>query len=187
MKLASAPIRNGDILLFEGRSLFARLIKLRTRSPFSHAGVALRIAADGTERLCILEALEPWGVRLYPLDRYLEQCHRRGERVHWYSLEAGINRDKVAGFTLSQWGKRYASVWQFLVSWGRCTGLVRRLLGWTSTDTNTERFFCSELVAGALNAGGYQADAEDDLPPAATHPGAVALFRCLRRQGVLTP
>ncbi|MGE0760133.1 MAG: YiiX/YebB-like N1pC/P60 family cysteine hydrolase [Pirellulaceae bacterium] len=188
MRLSEAPIANGDILLFEGRSWFAFGIKLRTRSQFSHAGVALWVNVDGTSRLCILEALEPWGVRLYPLDRYLDHCHRKGERVHLYRLHESINRDKVAGFTLQQWGKRYASVWQFVLSWGRVTRFFRWLFGRPlNVDTDPERFFCSELVAEALRAGGYVPSVEDDLAPCMTDPGAVALFPCLQRLGVLTP
>lgn len=185
MNLAAAALRSGDVLLVEGRSLFALGIKLRTRSRFSHAGIVLRIAVGGAERLCILESLEPWGVRLYPLDRYLERCSRKGECVHWYALEEGVDRQQVAAYALAQWGKRYASVWQFLVSWGRITGFARRLLGLKPADTNAERFFCSELVASALRAGGYRPD--DDLPEAATDPGAIALYGCLRRRGMVTP
>jgi hypothetical protein len=187
MRLNDATIENGDVLLFEGRSWFARAIKLRTRSKFSHAGIALWIQTGGTRRLFICEAMEPWGVRLHPLGRYLEECTRRGEVVHLYQLDRTVDRDKVAGYAVEQAGKRYASVWQFLVSWGRVTGFFRWLFGKKVCDTNPDRFFCSELVAAALRAGGYVPAPEADMLPAVTDPGSLALFPCLQIQGVLTP
>lgn len=193
MKLsdAQAIIATGDIFLFEGVSFFGRWIKLHTRSRFSHVGIALWIQVDGIRRLCCIEALEPWGVRLYPMDYYLGVCRRRGIVCHWFALKQdfGIDRAKVAGYGLAQWGKRYASPWQFLISFGWLTRLVRKhIFGWDVVDTNPERFFCSELVSDSLQHGGYRPDPNEgeDAIAAGTEPGAIALFRCLDRRGTLS-
>lgn len=193
MKLSDVQdnIQNGDVFLFEGRSWFARLIKARTRSIYSHAGCALWIGINGTKTLCVLEALEPHGVRLYPMDRYVAECAAKGVRVHWFELDPcgseNVNRDHVAAYVFKQLGKRYVSPWQFFVSWGWLTRWLRRLLGKGVENLDPERFFCSELVAAALRAGGYRPDPDEDVQPAATDPGSVSMFPCLQRRGVVTP
>lgn len=181
-------IRNGDVFLFRrSPSLFGRLIRLWTQSPFSHVGIALWVQVDGTRRLCILEALEGVGVRLHPMDRYLEECQRQGCLIDWYQVtDPAINRDRIAGYALDQWGARYAHPLQFVWSWGRLSTRLRRWLGLTA-DTDPERWFCSELVAAALKHAGYVPDSDLDLDPAETEPGMVALFPCLQRRGAIEP
>src|SRR5262245_6218186 len=178
--LTLAPIRTGDVLLFRGTGLCAWLIKVRTRSVYSHAGIALRIQANGTEKLAVLEALEPLGVRLYPLEQYL----KRGERIDWYQLnDPAIVREEVAAYALRQWGKPYAlrTLWW---SFSRLAWVLRKLLhGRPATDP--ERFFCSQLVADALKHAGFRAD--EDVIPIETDPGAVGRFVCLQRRGELSP
>lgn len=185
---ALAQIHTGDVLLFRrSPSLFGRLIRVWTQSPFSHVGVAIRIVVDGTQRLAILEALEGVGVRLHPLDRYLEECHRDGCKVDWYAVtDDSVDRLKVAGYALQHWGKRYASPWQFAWSWGRLAAWVRRMRG-LSVDTDPERYFCSELIAGALVYAGYRPDGDLAIEPAETAPGDVALYTCLQRRGEIEP
>lgn len=181
-------IRTGDICLFRrSPTLFGRFIRLWTQSPFSHVGIALWVIVDGTRRLCILEALEGVGVRLFPMDRYLEECHASGCLIDWYQVvDSEINRDRVAGYALQQWGRPYATPWQFVWSWGLLSGWWRRLRG-LPVDTDPERWFCSELVTAALRHAGYVPESGDDSEPAATEPGAVALFPCLQRRGAIEP
>jgi len=187
LAIIEREIKNGDVFCFRGRSLFGWLIKLRTRSVYSHIGIALWIKVDGHERLCCMEALEPGGVRLYPMDRYLQDCERNGIQVHWYSVaDPVIDRDQVAGFVLRQWGKRYASPWQFLLSWGRVTRFVYRLFGWRRGDVDPDRFFCSELAAGAFRTAGYDPPGGDPIRPFEVDPGAVSRFTCLSHRGEIT-
>jgi hypothetical protein len=183
MQLAEAlpQIQTGDVLLFRGGSLFSWAIKLRTRSVYSHAGIAIRIKADGCTRVSVLEALEPGGVRLHPLDYYVEG----GARCDWYALtDPAVNRDKVAAYALAQWGHPYA--WrQLLWSFSRLAWLARLMFRGRLDTAETGRFFCSHLVAAALAHGGYRPD--EDLAPVATSPGDVARFVCLQRRGTLAP
>jgi len=181
LKDVEPQIATGDVLLFRGTSLYARLIKLRTESQFSHAGVVYRMKINGHTRLCVFEALEPGGVRLYPLDMYVDA----GEDIHWYQLnDLTIDREKVADFVQRQWGKRYAMK-QIWWSFSRLAGLLRYLFRWKLTEAEKNQFFCSELVAAALAYAGYKTD--DGLLPMTTSPGDLVLYPCLQRKGQLGP
>ena len=48
------------------------------------------------------------------------------------------------------WGRRYASPWQLLLSFGWFTCRLRRWLGLAPKDLDADRYFCSELVAEGL-------------------------------------
>jgi hypothetical protein len=188
MKYAEARslIRDGDVLAFRGTRLFSKIIKLWTRSRVSHVGVACWMHG----RLTVVEALEGVGVRVFPLSRYIEQrC-----RVDWYELlqaerdtirHGPLDRSSVVAFSLSKWGLRYASPWQFLRSWGWLSRWAAVHHG-VPDDTNPDRFFCSELVLDALRSGGYRGEGYDK-PAAKTTPADVIELPCLRRRGRLDP
>jgi hypothetical protein len=184
MKISDAlpQIRTGDVLLFRGRSLFAWLIKARTRSVYSHAGVVQRIRTNGHSRVWVVEALEPFGVRAFPLERYVAL----GEEIDWFVLDdPTIDPEKVADYAMDQVGKKYsvAGVW-WSFSWvARAVQAVFRLHRVTRRLANAKSWFCSELVAAALRHAGFKSD--EGLVPLETDPGAVARFTCLRRKGTL--
>lgn len=171
---ARARIASGDVLLFEGRSLASRLIRLRTESRLSHAGLAFW--APG--RLGCLEAVGR-GVQLWPLRNYVEAGHR----VWWYRLAASpAARDVVCRRALERWGAPYAHPRQFLRSWGLFARRLARWGGWP-LDTHPERVFCSELVAEALLAAGLA----EGIEPARTAPGDLVFLPCLQLRGLLVP
>lgn len=190
MKLTQAitEIRNGDVLLFRRSStLFGRLIRFRTQSPYSHAGIAAWMLVGGRRYLCVIEAMEGVGVRVFPLPRYLEQASKDGFLIDWFEIiDTSISRDWVAAYAMSTVGKKYASPWQFVWAWGCMSQWVRRIFR-LAADTDSERLFCSELVAAALEYSGYVPDADLPQEAAETSPGAIALFPCLRRRGSLEP
>lgn len=178
-------VQTGDIFLFRGRKWYSWLIRLRTLSVYSHVGVAYRLRVNGHHRLCIFEAVNGQGVRLHPLDVYLEECMRAGCQVDWYAVtDNGIDRERVAEFCLRNWAKRYASVWQFAWSWGLLARWLRKLLR-RPAEMDRERFFCSKLVDAAYRYAGYKPDEAET--PDETDPGAIARYTCLRRMGRVGP
>lgn len=70
-KLARADIKSGDLLAWEGRSIFALAIKLWTRSPITHVGIAW----VHQDRVFVLEAREHKGVRMNALSRAGDFIH----------------------------------------------------------------------------------------------------------------
>ena len=175
----------GDVLLFrQSPTLFGRLIRWYSQSPYSHAGIVLRIKVNGHDRVAVLESLEPWGVRIFPLERYLAQEKSCGAIIDWYQVvDPAVNREKIAAYALDQWGKRYSSPWQFIWSFGRLFTKIRERYE-LPANVNPGRYFCSQLVAAALEHAGYVPEREW-ADSADTTPGEVSLFPCLHRRGVL--
>ena len=187
MKFAdvSSELRTGDVLLFrKSPSLFGRLIRWYSQSPYSHAGVILRIKVNGHDRIAVIESLEPDGVRLFPMEVYLREEKYKGSLIDWYQIvDPTVDRERVAGYCLDQWGKRYSSAWQFFWSFGRLFQRVRKRFA-LPANVNPARYFCSQLVAAALEDAGYKPESEW-ADATSTTPGEVALFPCLHRRGVL--
>ena len=182
---ARDKIQTGDVLLFrKSPSLFGRLIRWYSQSPYSHVGIALKIQINGHFRLAIIESLEPQGVRVFPLDFYLAQEKKSGAIIDWYQVtDPTVNREKIADYALAQWGKRYSSPLQFLWSFGWLSNRLRKRYC-LPADVNPDRYFCSELVSSALEYAGYVPEKEF-TDPVQTSPGQVALFPCLHRVGSL--
>ena len=171
-------ILNGDILAFKGTSWISKVIRWWTSSDITHIGFA--IWWEG--RLFCLEAREGKGVRAYPLSTYLKEDHV----IDWYQLLSDkykIDRNLVTSSALGDVGKSYASVWQFLRSWGMVSSTIANKLR-IPEDTNTQRFFCSEFVLSKLRTAGYVAKGFLK-EPAETYPGDIVSLPCLEIQGVL--
>lgn len=146
MKPSSSGI---DIYAFEGRALFSWLIKFRTLSRISHVG----LACEHNGEQYVLESLEGKGVRLVPF------------RV-WVSWNGPITAYRVEGLTdeqrqtvidtaMKRLGCEYASPRQFLRSFGMVTRAICRRLK-VRSDLESQRFFCSELVAFCLRRAGVK-------------------------------
>ena len=169
-------IQNGDVLAFGyvRYSLFSQLIRLWTRSSISHVGIAVRFYG----RLCVIEALEGRGVRVFPVSTLLA----KGRKIVWYKtvIPQKLSRFEICQYGLSHWGKRYASPWQFIRSFSVLTKWICDKLK-IKRDTNDERFFCSEFVVNCLLS--VKLDITDD--PAEMSPADVIALPCLLKRGVL--
>lgn len=64
-------VRTGDLILCSGDSLFSRLIRWATKSPWSHVAIAFR--DDSINRVMVVESVEKIGVRVVPLSAFLSQ------------------------------------------------------------------------------------------------------------------
>lgn len=164
-------IETGDVLLFSGRSWWSRCIRARTRSKWSHVGIAVRLLTPLSiaTRCYVIEAIEGHGVRVVPFASWLKWD---GEIQRLQPALNGEQRLDVVRFALHHWGCPYSSPLQFVRSFGLLTTWLCRCLGLTKFDIERRRFFCSELVAGALHAAGCKLP----KPPAAMSPADIAEF-----------
>ncbi len=144
-----APVlRPGDVLLTDGKTRIAALVRRITGSTWSHVSMYVGPLDDGPDPRCIVEADIAAGVRAVPLSEF------DGLRVRALR-PAGLrdtDRRRVADWVVSRIGDEYdiAHAWT----------LARRLLGlaWPGriptppphATKGATRFICSSLLAQAF-------------------------------------
>lgn len=168
-------IRNGDILLYEGSSIYSWFIKWVTKSRYSHAGVAVW----WNQRLMVMEAVGR-GVVVTPLS--VNIAHYHGD-VHWFSSRQPIApaaRRRMVIFAQEELGKEYAlrkALWlgvQLLFRWKReIRDELRR----------EQKLFCSAYVAQIYNSVGI--DLKKGVSDAFMTPQDIAQSPELVEKGVL--
>lgn len=160
--LPLSQLQTGDVLAFRGNGFWSRLIRLRTKSRITHVGVVFVTAVGELRFEQCIEAKEGRGVRQVVLEDYLAKW----QRVDVYRPQ-GVH-DGAVNWLLRQGQQGYASVWQFVWSWGWLSSWLRRCFG-AGLDLDVDRAHCSELVSRFLLRCGYELP---DEPPAMS-PGDV--------------
>jgi hypothetical protein len=170
-----SSIRNGDVLMYRGRSLESRIIRLATGSPYSHAG----LAAWWNDRLMVLEAVGR-GVVVTPISRNV-RSYPGG--VEWFTSVEVIPEDQrlqMVEFAQRELGKEYA-LWRALLLGIRV--LFQHNVESKDRLRREERLFCSHYVAQAYNAIGR--DLRKGVSDRFMSPGDIAASPLLKRIGVL--
>lgn len=164
--------RGIDIVAFSGTRVWSRVIRLRSQSQYSHVGIICEINGDDW----VIEALERKGVRLVPLRVWYQW---NGD-VTEFRLKSKSNdaRQQLIDFAANRVGQEYASPWQFVRSFGFATRWLCRKIG-VRKDLESDRWFCSELVAAALHHAGFWLGV--DSVPSEMTPGDVCNLPCLER------
>lgn len=136
-----AQVRLGDVLLFRGRGLMSRAIRLLTRSPYSHVGLVH--LQHG--RVYSLEAVGA-GVRLILMSEVMRRYHGG---IDYYEVKGATpeQRDGAVAFCFQQLGKLYdrPGIMRFLVA---------ILFNRKDRAREDQTWFCSELVAAAYRSQG---------------------------------
>jgi hypothetical protein len=161
----SAALRNGDVLLTEGNTRAAALVKRLTRSTWSHVSMYVGPLEAGPDPRCIVEADIAAGVRSIRLSE-LEGLNIRVLRP------VGLNdtdRARLAEWIVSRIGGEYDLKHAWM--------LARRLLPAPPKTSfppapdgiaeSSTRFICSTLLANAFALVGYP------IPPIRTATSAV--------------
>jgi hypothetical protein len=149
----SAVLRNGDVLLTDGNTRAAALIRRITRSTWSHVSMYVGPLEQGPDPRCIVEADMAAGVRSIRLSEL------QGQNVR-VLRPIGLNdaaRDRLAEWVISQIGGEY----DLEHAWA----LARRFLRVAPKSSITpapngiahsaSRFICSSLLANAFALVGY--------------------------------
>ncbi len=121
-------IKSGDIIFFKGKSLWGRLIRWWTKSPYSHVGMAL----VGFGRVWLLEASETGQVRLIPLSK----------KGNFTLVKTGLNFSLIEDEACLKVGQRYDYL-----------GAIKAAF---KLSRNNQKYYCSELVAELLIKAGFQ-------------------------------
>jgi len=172
---ARLQIKNGDVLMYRGRSLQSRLICLLTRSRYSHAGLAVW----WNDRLVVMEAVGR-GVMVTPLSSNVR--HYDG-RVEWYTSREDIpdsERIMLVAFAQRELGKEYAT-WRAILLGLRI--LINRRVEERDKLRREQKLFCSYYVAQAYNA--IHRDLKRSFSDRFMSPGDIAASPLLRRVAIL--
>jgi hypothetical protein len=144
----SAILDRGDVLLSEGNTRFAALVKRVTRSPWSHVSMYVGPLEDGPAPRCIVEADIAQGVRSIRLSE-LDALHVRVLRP---TILNDIDRCRLADWVVSRIGSEY-DLKHAVVLAGDLLRLPRRTRSRPSSRTianNATRFICCSLLTHAF-------------------------------------
>jgi hypothetical protein len=144
----SAVLRRGDVLLTEGITLFAALVKRLTGTKWSHVSMYVGPLEDGPDPRCVVEADIAAGVRAVPLSEFKGMRVRvlRPAQLH------DTDRTRLADWVVSRIGDEY----DLAHAWVLARKLLR--LPWSSRPSQApdtigpgaRRFICSSLLAQAF-------------------------------------
>lgn len=165
-------VKDGDVITFAGNWWMSRAIRFFTGQPVSHVGFAmwLRFGYETEDRLCVLESLEPGGIRVVPMVLAMNDS----THVYWQrARQDHVRPGEALGWAIQQWGGKYASWFQFL---SFISPRFRWFRSWFFKNPKIGHgYHCSELVATALEFGGWK----PTKPPCLTTPGDIWMFSCL--------
>ena len=149
----SAVLRNGDVLLTEGNTRAAALIKRITRSTWSHVSMYVGPLEEGPDPRCIVEADIAQGVRSIRLSE-LQGLNVRVLRP--IGLSDAL-RSRLAAWVVSQIGGEYdlRHAWTLARSFLRMPPKASIPPAANGIAESASRFICSSLVANAFALVGY--------------------------------
>jgi hypothetical protein len=149
-----AVLRNGDVLLTEGNTRAAALIKRITRSTWSHVSMYVGPLEEGPDPRCIVEADVAEGVRSIRLSE-LEGLNVRVLRP--IGLTEAL-RSRLAEWVVSKIGGEYDLKHAWVLARG-FLGVPPKLssapAAANSIAESASRFICSTLLANAFALVGY--------------------------------
>jgi uncharacterized protein YycO len=137
----AAQLRPGDVLLTEGNTRAAAIVRWATRSQWAHVSIYVGPLQTGNDACCVVEADIRAGVRAVPLSEFKGQ-HARIVRPLGLSE---TDRRRLADWLVGHIGAPY--------DLAHALALGRRLLKLgrpRTTVQDAKRFICSSLLAQAF-------------------------------------
>ena len=153
----------GDIIAFSGKGNFSQIIKWATRAPVSHVGIILQsklligdTAQDGYFNQ-IIESTSLNGFSGVCISRLSDRLDTYDGEIWWLPLSdtirAKLNLKKFYDFLLHEEKKPYDTP-QAVKSALDVLDNIPVVGKATHNNEDFDRFFCSELAAAGLEAGG---------------------------------
>ncbi len=142
----------GDVLLTDGNTRGAALVRRITGSPWAHVSMYVGPLGDGPDAHCIVEADLAAGVRSVPLSEFV------GQRVRVLRPKnlGEADRQRLVDWVVGRIGNAYdlAHAWRLAIAL-RLPLLGRLGIAGGAMAQHTTRFICSTLVAHAFVLVGY--------------------------------
>ena len=142
----SALLRAGDVLLTEGNTRAAALVRRVTRSPWAHVSIYVGPLEAGDDPRCIVEAEIAAGVRAVPLSQF------KGQRAR-IVRPLGLNetdRQRLADWLVGHIGDPY----DLPLACALCLSCLK-LAAPQAIVQDAKRFICSSLLVQALLVVGH--------------------------------
>ena len=142
----SARLRAGDVVLTEGKTRAAALVRCVTRSPWAHVSIYVGPLEAGDDPRCIVEADIAAGVRAVPLSQF------KGQRAR-IVRPLGLNetdRQRLANWLVGHIGDSY----DLSHAWGLCLWCLKLRAPRTMVQ-DAKRFICSSLLVQAFLVVGH--------------------------------
>jgi len=136
-----ARLRPGDVLLTEGNTRAAALVRFITRSPWAHVSIYVGPLQAGNDPRCIVEAHISAGVRAVPLSEF------KGQRAR-IVRPSGLNdadRLRLADWLVGHIGDAY----DLAQAWTLCRSFLK-LRPPRAMVQDAKRFICSSLLVQAF-------------------------------------
>ncbi len=149
-------IKVGDIIAFSGKDFFSEIIKFATKSNVSHVGIIYQStilnSTSGDYYNLMIEAVAEDGVRIVNFSQRLKQS--KDSSVWWLPLRDTI-RDELKVERMLDWLLRTEhKPYDLPQAIASAIDLLDKLPGGITRNIESfERFFCSELAAGAFEEG----------------------------------
>jgi len=153
LELLARSLAPGDVILVEGNTRFASLVRVLTQSTWSHVAMFVGPLESTPDPACIVEADVERGVRTLPLSE-LRGMNARAVRASGLDARA---RAEVSRRVLARVGQMYdvdCAVELARSLWSIRRGQPRRRPDPEPVVT-AERAICSTLLAQAFEAVGY--------------------------------
>jgi hypothetical protein len=156
-------MKAGDVIAFSGKGNFSEIIKWATRAAVSHVGVILqsKLQIDGEPQSGIfnqiIESTSLNGFSGVIISRLSDRLDTYDGEIWWLPLRqdihAAMDKKKYYDFLIHQERKEY-DMPQAIKSALDALDKVPLVGNLTHNAEDFSRFFCSELVAAALEAAG---------------------------------
>ena len=148
----AATLRRGDVLLTEGITLLAALVKRLTGSKWSHVSMYVGPLEEGADPRCVVEADIVAGVRAVPLSEFRGMRVRVLRPTHMHDAD----RTRLADWVIGRIGAEY----DLAHAWALARRLLKlplasRLPAASNSRHGVGRFICSSLLAQAFMLVGY--------------------------------
>ena len=140
-------LRPGDVLLTEGNTRAAALVRRITASAWSHVALYVGPLEEGPDPCCVVEADIAAGVRAVPLSEFKGQ---RARILRPTALDEA-ERHRLAHWVLSRIGDPY----DLGLAWALARWLLRLSSAPRTIMNDAKRFICSSLLAQAFLFIGY--------------------------------
>lgn len=161
--VARNQMKPGDVIAFSGRGAFSKIIKLATHSSVTHVGIILqtKLLIDGNPQAGffnqIIESTTLNGFSGVTINRLSNHIDTYDGEMWWLPLNdtvrSKLNFKGFYDFLLHQERKPYA-IPQAIKSALDALDKIPLLGSATYNIEDFSKFFCSELAAAALEAGG---------------------------------